>query len=667
MFRAAPVANRAPVNVSRIPNQTLAANGAVVRLDLSTYFSDADADTLTYTITSDNPNVAFLQVIGASVSILPLSTIGRANVRVTASDGNLTATQDFTVLVQRTQPVNQPPVAIGTIATQTLTVNGAARRGNISSYFRDPDGNNLTYTARSDDTNVVRASMSRADLTLTPVRVGSATVTVTASDGSLTATQRFTVQVQSEQSTQPVNRPPAAIGTISPQTFTVNGTSWRVNVANYFNDADGNSLTYTARSADTNVATVRVSDSEVTITPQRAGSTMVHVTASDGGLEATQSISVTVASAPPVADPTAFDLEIQSVTVSKDTLVPGEPFTLSITIHNNGPGTSAAASLSYYYSFIQGRTPEDRIHREGTVNLASLASGATTTKSFRLNAPSTPKTYYYGALLPPNTDDTNLFNNIASEVGVTVRPPPNVVAPEVDVPVQQPQQVQNRAPIVSGAIPTQTLTVGAAAAVQVSGYFSDPDSDSLTYTARSDNTTVATTQVSGNFLTITPLRAGSATITVTASDGSLTATHRFTATVQSATFRVGDAVIVQNASGRLNGLIVRSGAGTSFTHTISVFNGATGTITDGPQRANGYTWWKVDWDRSNQVFCDVNPCVGWVFEFFQGTRVIAKNNTPPVTPPSGVGSRPDLVIQSVRVSEDTLTPNESFYVLCHCS
>ena len=197
---AAPVANRPPVNVSRILDQTLAANGAVVRLDLSTHFSDADGDLLTYTITSDNPNVAFLQVVGASVSIFPLSTVGRANVRVTASDGDLTAIQDFIVIVQRTQPVNQAPVAIGTIASQTLTVDGAARQGNISNYFRDPDGNNLTYTARSDDTDVVRTSMSRADLTLTPVRAGSATVTVTASDGSLTATQRFTVQVQSKQS-----------------------------------------------------------------------------------------------------------------------------------------------------------------------------------------------------------------------------------------------------------------------------------------------------------------------------------------------------------------------------------------------------------------------------------------------------------------------------------
>ncbi len=767
---AAPVANRPPVNVRRIPDQTLAANGAVVRLDLSNYFSDADGDTLAYTIISDNTNVAFLQVVGTHVSIHPLGTIGRANVRVTASDGDLTATQDFTVLVQRTQLVNQPPAAIGTIAPQTMTVNGTARRGNIAKYFRDPDGNNLTYTARSDNTNVVRVSMSNADLTLTPVRAGSATVTVTASDGSLTATQRFTVQVQSQQSTQPVNQPPAAIGTISPQTFTVNGTSWRVNVANYFGDADGDSLTYTARSADTNVATVRVSNSEVTITPQHAGSTMVHVTASDGSLEATQSISVTVASVPPVADPTAFDLAIQSVTVSKDTLVPGESFTLSITIHNNGPGTSGVASLSYYYSFIQGRTPEDQIHREGTVKVASLASGANTTQSFMLNAPSTPKTYYYGAWLSGITDDTNLYNDVATEVGVNVQPP---------------KQVQDQNPVVRDAIPDlmiesirvsdDTLTpnesfkfyatvrnqgTGEASRTTLRYYRSsdatistsdtEVDTDSVTsldpnesdeewdslrapnqagvyyYGVCVDSVTDESTtsnncsrgirirvEASSSDLVTESVRVSDATVevgerftlyatvrnqgngdarrttlryyrstdssisdrdteedtdSVSSLDAGETSDERATITAPNqsgvyyygvcvddvtdesntsnncsrgirvtvadaiivrpppAGLGMGDSVVVQNASGGgLNGLIVRAGAGTGFAHIISAFNGATGTITDGPENANGYKWWKVRWDRSNQVFCDVNPCVGWVIEFFQGTRVLAED------------------------------------------
>ena len=160
-----------------------------------------------------------------------------------------------TVTVETVPVRNQSPRAVGTISTQTLAVNDAIA-GHISGYFNDPDGDSLTYTARSDNTNVVTASMSGDYLTLTAQRAGSTNVTVTVSDGSSTATQRFTVQVQSVQGTQPGNQPPSAIGTISPITLTSNGTTWRTNVSGYFRDADGDNLTYTARSDNTNVATV---------------------------------------------------------------------------------------------------------------------------------------------------------------------------------------------------------------------------------------------------------------------------------------------------------------------------------------------------------------------------------------------------------------------------
>ncbi|MDE0427264.1 MAG: T9SS type A sorting domain-containing protein [Candidatus Poribacteria bacterium] len=322
-------------------------------------------------------------------------------------------------------PTNRVPVAVGRIPTQSL-VAGASRQVDVSIYFRDPDGDRLTYRASSNNTNIATANASGGIVTITPLRVGNTTVSVTASDGRLTATQRFTVEVQSGQTTQPTqptqptNQSPAAIGTLTPLTLIANSNARRVDVSSYFRDSDGDRLTYTARSDNTNVATVRVSGADVTITPQRAGNTMIHIAASDGVSTASQSISVTVTSTPPVQDPTSFDLAIQSVTVSKSTLTPSESFTLSITIHNNGPAASGVFALSYYYSLIQGRTSEDKIHREGTVQLDPLASGTSTTKSFRLNAPSTPRPYYYGAWLSGIADDTNIFNNVATEVGVPV-------------------------------------------------------------------------------------------------------------------------------------------------------------------------------------------------------------------------------------------------------
>ena len=61
----------------------------------------------------------------------------------------------------------------------------------------------------------------------------------------------------------------------------------------------------------------------------------------------------------------------------------------------------------------------------------------------------------------------------------------------------------NRAPLVVGSIPVQTLTVGdSAVSVNISSNFRDPNNDRLTYTATSDNTEVATVNVSGAVVTI---------------------------------------------------------------------------------------------------------------------------------------------------------------------
>lgn len=83
------------------------------------------------------------------------------------------------------------------------------------------------------------------------------------------------------------------------------------------------------------------------------------------------------------------------------------------------------------------------------------------------------------------------------------------------------QQPVNRAPTVAAALADQSgLTAGTSRQVSLAGVFSDPDGDSLTVTAGSDNETAATVAVVADFssLTITGVSAGTATITVVAQD-----------------------------------------------------------------------------------------------------------------------------------------------------
>ena len=77
----------------------------------------------------------------------------------------------------------------------------------------------------------------------------------------------------------------------------------------------------------------------------------------------------------------------------------------------------------------------------------------------------------------------------------------------------------NRTPVVVGRFETQTLRVGdEGVTIDVSGKFSDPDEDVLTYGAASSDEAVAKVDVSGSVVTITPVAEGTATITVTARD-----------------------------------------------------------------------------------------------------------------------------------------------------
>ena len=114
----------------------------------------------------------------------------------------------------------------------------------------------------------------------------------------------------------------------------------------------------------------------------------------------------------------------------------------------------------------------------------------------------------------------------------------SAVATSDAVTPEEPAATTNEAPTTVGTIPAMTgLTAGGSTqSVDVSSYFSDPEGQTLMYSATSDTTSVATVSVSGSSVTVTPLAAGSATITVTATDpGNRTAEQEFTATVGQAT------------------------------------------------------------------------------------------------------------------------------------
>lgn len=95
-----------------------------------------------------------------------------------------------------TPSANRAPEAAGEIPAQVVVVETRVVI-DLSDYFTDPDGETLAYTATVSDSRIARVSVLSSSLGVTGVALGTAIVTVTATDaGGLTATQSFDLIVR---------------------------------------------------------------------------------------------------------------------------------------------------------------------------------------------------------------------------------------------------------------------------------------------------------------------------------------------------------------------------------------------------------------------------------------------------------------------------------------
>ena len=126
--------------------------------------------------------------------------------------------------------------------------------------------------------------------------------------------------------------------------------------------------------------------------------------------------SVTQGSAPPPVEES--DLVVEQPTVSKSTLTPGENFTLSATVKNEGAGGAPATTLRYYRSTDATISTSDT--EIGTDSVSPLGANGNSNESIALTAPAEAGTYYYGACVDSVTDENNANNNCSAGVSITV-------------------------------------------------------------------------------------------------------------------------------------------------------------------------------------------------------------------------------------------------------
>ena len=334
----------APSAVGSITAVTIT-EGDTHTVDASMHFA---GDGLTYAAESSDTAVATVGVAGASVTVTAVAA-GESTVTVTATSAGGSAEQSFAVTV-----LPPAPTAVGSIAAATIT-EGTTHTVTASDHF---EGEGLTYTAESSDTAVATVEVASTTVTVTAVAAGESVVTVTATNAGGSAAQSFAVTV--------LPPAPTAVGSIEGATLS-EGATHTVTASDHF---AGTGLTYAAESSGTAVATVAVAGSSVTVTAVAVGESTVTVTATNAGGSAEQSFAVTVVPPAPVAEGEIADAAL----------------------HENGGAVEV--ELAEYFGGAVGRyeaaaEPAGIVHlweSDGRLALTPLASGVATVTVTATNA-----------------------------------------------------------------------------------------------------------------------------------------------------------------------------------------------------------------------------------------------------------------------------------------
>lgn len=334
-----------PVNdvptVSAIPHQIIDEDGVTQALSFVITDVETPVDGLTLSATSTNitlvPHANI--VLGGSganriVTVTPApNQFGSATITVRANDGTGTGSRSFSLTVN---PVNDAPT-LSVISDQTTDED--TRTSEIVFVIGDLEttASALVVTAQSSNTTLVPANaleisgglMYRA-LFITPAanRSGSATITVTVSDGNLQATRSFLLTVN------PVNDAPTITGLenrIIKENESMGSMSFTIR------DPESNPSVLSLTAVSDNAALVPESgivlggngntrSIVITPAPNTRGVALITLTVSDGLLQGTSSFTLTV------ADPVTIIQDPLPVEISE-----GERLEMRVTAEGTGP------------------------------------------------------------------------------------------------------------------------------------------------------------------------------------------------------------------------------------------------------------------------------------------------------------------------------------------
>ena len=198
---------------------------------------------------------------------------------------------------------NRAPVKVGTIDSVTLTLSvDESKTITVRNNFNDIDGDDLFYSATSDNPNIATATATSGSVTVTSVGLGAAIISVIANDGGgLTATQTFTVTVND---VAPI---------IMLSTDTLVATAGTTITPITIDETGGDVVSYGIEPEIGNGLSFSTATGTISGTPSmEAGSTTYVITATNSAGSATETVAITVNAAPQIPP---------SISISTNTLV----------------------------------------------------------------------------------------------------------------------------------------------------------------------------------------------------------------------------------------------------------------------------------------------------------------------------------------------------------
>ena len=228
------------------------------------------------------------------------------------------------------------PTTVGTIANITnLVENGSPQTVDVANKFSDT-GDTLTYTVESNNTATVTVAVSGSAVTITPIAIGTADITVTATDtAGQTAIQTFAVTV--------VDTTPVAIPSISISPATVTATVGTA-IANITIDSSGGAVaSYGIAPTLPEGLTLDTSNGTISGTPTATAPSRTYtITASNSAGTDTAMVNITVNAAPVVNNPAPTTA---TVLVNIDLAVNAQPHTLNVAANFSDPNDTLTFSV----------------------------------------------------------------------------------------------------------------------------------------------------------------------------------------------------------------------------------------------------------------------------------------------------------------------------------